>query len=186
MILDAGCGNRAMWQHKDNSDIVFIDIEKQLTIKPDLFASNTTLPFTAESFDTVFFDPPFKWNCGDHPFFSFPNVQMRNAMYPDIKDNRKVTGYYGIERYKTRSALVSYIFRAERELRRILKPDGILWVRWCNMTSMTEKHVLGIFKDWHHCLTHEINSSKQTTSDIGSWWFMLMKGKQNFTQRELI
>jgi hypothetical protein len=185
MILDAGCGNRAMWQEKNNPDIVFIDIEKNLSNKPILFASNTALPFVSETFDTVFFDPPFKWNCDDHPFFSFPNVQMRNAMYPDIKDNRKVTGYYGIERYKTRTELVSYIYRAEKELRRVLKTDGILWVRWCNMTSMTENHLLGIFNDWRKCLTHEVNSSKQTTSDIGSFWFMLMKKPLQYNQPEL-
>jgi hypothetical protein len=111
MILDAGCGNRAMWQEKNNPDIIYIGIEKKLAVKPSLFASNIALPFPNDSFDTVFFDPPFKWNCDDHPFFSFPNVQMRNAMYPDIKDNRQVTDYYGIERYKTRTELVAYFTR---------------------------------------------------------------------------
>ena len=77
-----------MWQEKDNPDIIFLDVEKQLARKPILFADNRFLPFKNGSFDTVFFDPPFKWNCDDHPFFSFPNVQMRNAMYPEIKDNR--------------------------------------------------------------------------------------------------
>jgi hypothetical protein len=42
MILDAGCGNRAMWQEKNNPDIVFIDIEKQLSFKPNIFTSNTS------------------------------------------------------------------------------------------------------------------------------------------------
>jgi hypothetical protein len=147
MILDAGCGNRAMWQEKNNPDIVFIDIEKQLSFKPNIFTSNTSLPFKNESMDTVFFDPPFKWNCDDHPFFSFPNIQLRNAMYPDIKDNRQHTGYYGIERYKNRTELVAYIYRAEKELYRILKHDGVLWIRWCEMVNMTHNQVLTIFQN---------------------------------------
>jgi hypothetical protein len=90
---------------------------------------------------------------------SFPNIIMQKAIYPNMDDNRKVPVYYGIERYPNRSALVSYIYKAEKELKRVLKPDGILWVRWCEMTSMNHNQVLGIFSDWRHCLTHEINSS---------------------------
>jgi hypothetical protein len=185
MILDAGCGNRCMWQTKDNPDIIFIDVEKQLEHKPNLFASNTNLPFKTETFDTLFFDPPFKWNCDDHPFWSFPNTTLQKAMYPNMNDNRKAPVYYGIERYPNRSALVAYIYKAEKEIYRVLKNDGILWVRWCEMVNMTHNQVLAIFQNWHLCLTHEINSSKQTSSEIGSWWFMLMKKPLNYNQEVL-
>lgn len=178
MILDAGCGNRCMWKQKDNPNIVFIDIEKQLQRKPNLFASNIALPFRGGEFDTIFFDPPFKWNCDDHPFFSFPNTDMLYAMYPDIS-KRSQASYYGIERYKTREALVAYLFKAEQELHRILKPDGILWLRWCSMTSMTEKHVLNIFHNWDNCTTHQIDSNRRSTGSTNSFWFMLMKKSVN-------
>lgn len=185
MILDAGCGNRCMWLQKRSENVIHIDIEKQLSIKPNIFASNTNFPFKDESFDTIFFDPPFKWGCDDHPFFSFPNVYLRNAMYPEIKDNRQVTGYYGIERYKTRSELVSYIYKAERELRRIIKSDGCLWLRWCTMTSMDHNNVLNIFADWHQMLTHEMGSAKRTTGESKSFWFMLMKKPLQYIQPDL-
>ena len=163
-----------MWKIKDNPNIIFIDIEKQLQRKPNLFASNTSLPFGGGVFDTVFFDPPFKWNCDDHPFFSFPNNQTLHEKYPD-KKSTCIPSYYGIERYKTREALVVYIFKAEQELYRILKSDGVLWLRWCSMTSMTEKHVLNMFHRWETCTTHQIDSNRRSTGSTGSFWFMLMK-----------
>jgi hypothetical protein len=186
MILDAGCGNRIMWEQKNNPDIIFIDIEKELQRKPNIFASNIALPFTNEMFDSVFFDPPFKWNCDDHQFFSFPNREKLHKMYPDIRPDTCPPSYYGIDRYKTRSELVNYIYRAEKELYRILKPDGMLWVRWCEMVNMTHHQVLAIFQNWRICLTHEIGSSKRVTGETNSYWFMLMKNLINYQQPELL
>lgn len=184
MILDAGCGNRCMWLLKENENVLHIDIEKALQHKPDMFASNTALPFKDECFNTIFFDPPFKWNCHDHPFFSFPNLEMLYNYYPNIS-KRSTVSYYGIERYKTRSELAAYIYRAERELRRIIKPDGCLWVRWCTMTDMDHNNLLNIFADWHHMATHEIGSAKRVTGETKSFWFMLMKKPIKYQQPDL-
>jgi SAM-dependent methyltransferase len=187
MILDAGCGNRCMWLpgNKNNENIIYSDIEKQLHQKPNLYASNTDLPFKTESFDTVFFDPPFKWNCDDHPFFSYPNLELRHKDYPNYNRNY-VPSYYGIERYKSRSELVGYLYRAEKELYRILKPDGCLWMRWCNMTSMDHHNVLNIFVNWNQMLIHEMGSARRNTGETNSYWFMLMKKPLMFQQPELL
>jgi len=187
MILDAGCGNRCMWQIKDSENIIYIDIERQLQNKPNLFASNTALPFKNNSVDTIFFDPPFKWNCDDHPFFSFPNGNLRNEKYPQMaqNDNRLVTQYYGIERYKTRSELAAYLYRAEKELYRVLKPDGCLWLRWCTMTAMDHNNALGIFTNWQQMMQHEIGSAKRYTGETASYWFMLMKKPLQYDQKTL-
>jgi hypothetical protein len=187
MILDAGCGNRCMWQIKNSDNIIYIDVEKQLQRKPKIFASNINLPFHNESFDTVFFDPPFSWGNNTHPFFSFPNGNLRNQMYPEMakNDNRTITQYYGIERYKNRSELTAYLFRAEKELYRILKPDGCLWLRWCNMNTMDHNNVLNIFPNWSQMLTHEIGSAKRYTGETSSYWFMLMKKPLNYDQKTL-
>ena len=186
MILDAGCGNRAMWEEKQVDNIIYLDVEKELQRKPTIFASNTHLPFRDREFDTVFFDPPFKWNCDDHQFFSFPNRKKLWEKYPNIRPDTSPPSYYGIERYKTRSELVSYIYRAEKELHRILKPDGCLWLRWCNMVAMEEKHVLNIFANWTPMLTHEIGNSKRVTGETSSYWFLLMKKSLKFQQPELL
>jgi hypothetical protein len=174
-----------MWLQKSSDKVVYIDIERNLQNKPDLFASNTALPFKNETFDTIFFDPPFKWNCDDHPFWSFPNTAMQKAMYPNMNDNRKAPVYYGIERYTSRSALVAYIYKAEKELYRLLKPDGCLWIRWCVMVNMDEKQVLGIFQNWTQMMKHEIGSSKRTSGESASFWFMLMKKPLQYIRPEL-
>jgi hypothetical protein len=184
MILDAGCGNRCMWQIKDSENIIYIDVEKQLQRKPVLFGSNTSLPFAGGVFDTAFFDPPFAWGMPNHPIFSYPNLKMLHLDYPD-KDRNSVPSYYGIDRYKTRSELVSYIYRAEKEIYRVLKPDGCLWLRWCPMTSMDENNILGIFQNWKQMLTHEIGSSKRNTGETASYWFMLMKKPLLYAQKTL-
>jgi hypothetical protein len=88
--------------------------------------------------------------------------------------------------WETRSELVNYIYRAEKELYRILKPDGMLWVRWCEMVNMTHHQVLAIFQNWRICLTHEIGSSKRVTGETNSYWFMLMKNLINYQQPELL
>lgn len=188
MILDAGCGNRAMWKHKEAS-VITCDVEKKLQRKPLIFASNAFLPFKNESFDTVFFDPPFAWNVTTHPFFSYPNKTLQEEK--GYKVHGDIPTYYGIERYKTRSELISYIYRAEKELYRIVKTDGSLWLRWCEMKNINSNNILAIFENWYLCLEHEINSSKQvygareSKENNISFWFMLMKKPLKFTQTSL-
>jgi hypothetical protein len=191
MILDAGCGNRCMWQEKVIDSITYMDVQKRLERKPTLFADNCQMPLKSEIADTVFFDPPFGWGWSTHPFFSFPNRQEMWEKYPDIRKDANPPGYYGIERFTHRSQLVSYIYRSEKELYRVLKNDGCLWLRWANMGSMNETQVLGIFQNWKLCLTHEIHSSHQTNAlrvkqdDNVSFWFMLMKKPLTYKQNEL-
>lgn len=110
---------------------------------------------------------------------------MQKAMYPNMNDNRKAPVYYGIERYTSRDALVSYIYKAEKELYRLLKPDGCLWIRWCVMVNMDEKQVLSIFQNWTQMMKHEIGSSKRTSGESSSFWFMLMKKPLQYVQPEL-
>lgn len=175
-----------MWSEKSHEYVIHSDIERELQNKPDVFASNTNLPFKDNIFSTVFFDPPFKWNCDDHPFFSFPNTEALYDYYPDIS-KRTITSYYGIERYKSRGQLVSYIYQAKKEIRRVLKDDGVLWVRWCTMTNMTHTNLLSIFADgWTEMTRHEISNSKRNTGTTMSFWFMLMKKPLDFLQADLM
>jgi hypothetical protein len=175
MILDAGCANRCMWRYKNNPNIIFLDRQKKLERKPDIYASNTNLPFKNDTFDTVFYDPPHAWNIPTHPFYSYPNNTELHAKYPDMKQRGFAPSYYGIELYKTREELVKYIYEAEKELYRVLKSDGVMWLRWSNLKTMSEKQALNLFPRWVTCTVHEIRSSHETLSSMGSFWFMLMK-----------
>jgi len=58
VILDATAGNRKMWRKKDYLDIIYLDIEKGLEVKPTIIADNTQTPFKDKTFHTIFYDPP--------------------------------------------------------------------------------------------------------------------------------
>lgn len=183
MILDAGCGNRAMWEEKTVDGIIYLDVQKQLQRKPTIFADNRNLPFCSNIFDTVFFDPPHAWGMDNHVFFSFPNTKLQREKYPEYK-KKSIPSYYGVEIYRTRSQLVAYLYRAEKELRRVLKKDGILWFRWTNLDRMDERQALNIFCNWLVCTRHEINNVMQR-SETKSFWFMMMQKPMEFIQMEL-
>jgi len=193
MILDAGCGNRAMWKQKNPEDVVFIDIQKNLEKKPTIFADTQKMPLKTSSADTIFFDPPFSWATDTHPFFSYPNSKLQAKKYPKYIRKGKCPTYYGVEIYRSRYSLIAYIYRAEKELYRVLKNDGCLWLRWCNMKDdLTHKRILTIFENWIILLVHEIVSSKQVLSmrqdktPNKSYWFMLMKKRLSFKQKSLV
>lgn len=72
-VLDACCGSRMFWFDRKDSRAVFIDKRRErhtlpdassfggsreLVIEPDLIADFTELPFKAETFSLVVFDPP--------------------------------------------------------------------------------------------------------------------------------
>lgn len=74
LVLDATCGSRMIWFNKSNELAVYCDrreLEEQkiwtsgngmstryVTIKPDVMASFTDIPFDDETFWHVVFDPP--------------------------------------------------------------------------------------------------------------------------------
>lgn len=73
-VLDATCGSRMIWFNKGNELAVFVDQreidyegiwksgnglgKRNISIKPDVIASFTDLPFQDETFYHVVFDPP--------------------------------------------------------------------------------------------------------------------------------
>lgn len=73
MILDVACGSRMFWFDKDNADVIFGDkrIEemtlvdgRKLIVSPDVVFDFTALPFSAEVFSMVVFDPPHLKSAG--------------------------------------------------------------------------------------------------------------------------
>lgn len=61
MILDATAGNRTIYTYRQSENIIFVDIEKQLWVKPTLYADSRQLPFKDKAFSTIIFDPPHDW-----------------------------------------------------------------------------------------------------------------------------
>ena len=108
MILDATAGNRWIWKTEDEEHILFMDKQKLLQIKPDIFADNTMTPFRDGTFDSIFFDPPHHWGQKDH-YYCFP----RNT--PEYRQKWKDTSvprYYGWDLYQDKNQLISHIWKA--------------------------------------------------------------------------
>lgn len=81
LILDATCGSRMIWFNKNNDLAVYMDerelqdekiwtsgnglATRKVTIKPDVVASFTDIPFEDETFWHVVFDPPHLTHVSD-------------------------------------------------------------------------------------------------------------------------
>ena len=66
-ILDACCGGKMFWFDKDNPYVLFQDIrcadmvlcdDRKFSVKPDVIADFTSMPYHDNSFRMVVFDPP--------------------------------------------------------------------------------------------------------------------------------
>jgi len=181
MILDASAGNRTMWQTPNDNDVIYLDRERKLEVKPTIFADNSTTPFLSEIFDTIFYDPPHMY--GDKSSY---------YIYPDTKSFKErwqgygeIPRYYGGDKYKNRMALIVHIYNAQKELYRILKNDGLLWLKW-NETCIPLKRVLRLFEDWFIMLILPIKSPTQTAGTKQTFWVCLKKEKKEDVQTTLL
>jgi len=181
MILDATAGNRTMWKRKQSDNIIYIDIQRQLEVRPTIFCSNEQLPFPDATFDTIFFDPPHSWHKGHH-YHTYPR---RTKEYFERWKDRAVPRYYGWERYKTRSQLINHIFHAQQELSRVLKDDGLLWFKWCEL-SIPLLRILTALTEFRELLRIYVCSPSQTAGEAQTYWVCMEKrfrrGKQSILQ----
>lgn len=78
-ILDACCGSRMFWFDKQNEDVTYMDNRKEdtelcdgrkLVVEPDLVADFRDMPFPAESFHMVVFDPPHLLRAGENSWLA--------------------------------------------------------------------------------------------------------------------
>lgn len=157
VILDATAGNRTMWTLKHSDHIIYIDRQLQLERKPTIFCSNEQTPFNDKTFDTIFYDPPHTWG-NKTDFHSFPR---RTKEYVEKWKDKAIPRYYGWDLYNTRSELVLHIHRASREFYRILKDDGLLWLKW-NEMSMPLHRMMSSLSHWNILLRIYVRAPSQT------------------------
>ncbi len=183
MILDASSGNRKIWASKNSENIIYLDIQKELEVKPSIFADNTKLPFQDKTFDSIFYDPPYAWNFKSM-FYGYPNEKVLREKYSEIK-RKGVPSYYGVERYKSKDAVLSHIFKALREFDRVLKDDGLLWMKW-NEIRLTLDRILPLFDNWTELLRFELKDRSQTLSETQTFWLAFQKNNVKLKQQNLV
>ena len=170
MILDATAGNRTMWYIKDIEGIIYIDRTTELERKPTIFCSNEQTPFSDKMFSTVFYDPPHTWG-NKTDFHSYPR---RTEEYTEKWKDKAIPRYYGWDIYDTRSELAKHIYRAGREFHRILKDDGLLWVKW-NEMSIDMYHILSLLDAFLLILRIYVSAPTQTRGKHQTYWLCMKK-----------
>ena len=121
-ILDATCGGRMMWFNKDNPMVEFCDrriVPKMMIgegrnarafeVNPDTVADFKHLPFADETFYLVVFDPPHLLRAG--------------------KEKSYMAQKYGI----LAADWQTEIHDGFHECMRVLKPNGVLIFKWCEV-----------------------------------------------------
>lgn len=123
IILDVCCGSRMCWFDKVNSSTVFGDLRKEshvlcdgraLNIAPDIQLDFRCLPFVAESFKLVVFDPPHLRKAGKGSWLA--------KKYGILSDN-----------------WADDISKGFGECMRVLELNGVLIFKWsCDQVSVKE------------------------------------------------
>lgn len=180
MILDATAGNRTIYTTKDVDAIIYLDMERKLERKPTIFADNTKTPFLDKTFDTVFYDPPHAYGVktGRHVH---PSKQA--AMEKGVDPN-DVSCYYGWDKYNTQMQLIGHVHRAQKEFRRILKDDGLLWLKW-NEVCIRINTIMHLFDDWVEVMRVTVSLSVRPAGTRATYWVCLSKKRGKLRQTTL-
>jgi hypothetical protein len=184
-ILDATSGNRMMWRTKASEYILWIDVEEELEVKPDKIMDCTKTDFEDKELNCIFFDPPHWW--GDKlggTVFTVRNDEDRKKLMDRYPKYDLHGSYYGTDKYKTKAQLLRFIFEAQKEFFRILRDDGMLWLRWTEY-KIKLHNILGLFRDWNNMLQFQVSSNLQTMGSEGAYWVMLMKKELKYKQQEI-
>lgn len=129
-ILDATCGGRTIWFNKQNRNCLYIDnriehetllwksmkndSERKINVEPDIVADFTDLPFPDNSFYLVVFDPPHLLKIGENAWLKKKYGKLPANWQPLIRD-----GF--------------------QECMRVLKPNGTLIFKWCEIDIPTRE-----------------------------------------------
>lgn len=181
MILDATAGNRTMWKHKKCEGIIYSDIEKNLKVKPTIFADNRQLPFRDETFSTIFFDPPHDIGVDDSDILTMGKFALKEARATE----KRLHTYYGLYYIKTVDDMIKLLYYTQKEFMRILKYSGLLWLKW-NDVAMQLNRVLAIFADWKILLIIPQTSTSHTMGTKQTYWVCMIKEKKETKQVTLL
>jgi len=175
IILDATAGNRMIWNIKKSPYVLWIDIEPE--VEPDLILDCTNTNFLDKQFRMIFFDPPHSYgrtkNTG---IYQTPSAKIRFEKWGSRG------GYYGFDKYPTKTALLSFIHKAQEEFYRILDDYGVLWFKWAEIHATLDA-ILPLFKKWNLMMKIEVAFQGKVKGNT-TWWVMFMKKSEFLTNDE--
>ena len=166
-----------MWSIKNINFFIYLDVRSE--VNPCIVADNKFLPFRSNIFSQVFFDPPF---------ISMEGVDKRLPKF-DSSIHRKGASFwfrYGLD--ISYSAITKLIYCCNVEFFRVLKDDGLLFLRW-NDSQRPLYKALSLLKRWKVLMKIPYKSKLQTglgrkNKNISqSWWVILIK--KMLTEKEI-
>lgn len=113
-ILDVCCGSRMFWFYKHNPDVVFMDNReisedmpdgRHIEVKPDICGDFRNIPYNDNTFSLVIFDPPHLTHAGKKSWLA-----LKYGILPENWEHSIKAGFV--------------------ECMRVLKPDGVLCMKW--------------------------------------------------------
>ncbi len=134
-ILDACCGGKMFYFAKDDPRVLFQDIRevettlcdgRSFSVKPDVVADFTLMPYPDESFAMVVFDPP-------HLVYSRGKKSKTVDIYGTLSDKTAPTGYQHIKYGALYSDWRDLLRKGFSECFRVLKSGGFLIFKWCDI-----------------------------------------------------
>lgn len=167
-----------MWDIKEDEHILWIDIEPELSVKPDKILDCTKTGFPDKQFMIIFFDPP-------HSFGRTKNTGMHQTPSYEVQRQKwnSVGSYYGFDKFKTKTALLGFINRSQKEFYRVLRDNGVLWFKWSEIHASLDS-ILPIFRNWKLMMKFEVAFQGLLKGDR-TWWSMFMKKQNIIPQLEL-
>jgi len=152
MILDSTCGTRIMWRVKELPQVVYLDVRPE--VKPTIVGDAGCAPFRDEVFDIIYFDPPYGgWRWSTWTYKKFGMQALSRYWYgPDMSDRE----------------IITFILRCNREFKRLLKPGGLIFFKWCD-TSMPLSKVLPLLNNFLVARLDHIKSPLQRGKSHTYW-----------------
>jgi len=90
------------------------------------------------------------------------------------KRERRLHTYYGLKYAPNKQAMIKLIYNAQREFKRILKDDGLLWLKWCEV-SWRLNRVLSVMNDWRALMTITCTDKTHTLGEQQTYWVCMEK-----------
>jgi hypothetical protein len=174
VVLDLTAANRIMWKDKEPHDFIFVDIERNLDVKPTILSDNRCSAFRSKSIDIIYIDLPHDWRKSESlSFYTSPNREIFNKRFPKYASNRS-TRYYGWDKVKSKEELLKLVESVSKESLRILNDDGIFNFKWCEV-KIPISQILEILEiDWVVLMNLPIKSKMQT-SNCQTYWVIMQK-----------